>query len=325
VKKNALLISLLSALLLQSTISEASEPVYTDTSVPKVINLSATVVSEAGLPHIQIKTSIRTFKNPAKNIQVKFSSTSIYSVLAPPCQRGIFVGSLDGPYSISRDIKESDVISIRADGDWTLTEYLFKAPLNDKANQNNYPYCRSDYNFLAMYIEDSARHYTNILSVNGQQGQWPAGYGQTSNVWDALPSSSTCPRYSGYPNDAIRAVCDVPPTVLSTTFKLTDSDWTNAAAELKAKQEAEAKAKAEAEAKAKAEAEAKAKAEAEAKAKAEAEAKAKAEAEAKAKAEAEAAAKAVAAKKMTITCVKGKTIKKITALKPKCPSGYKKK
>jgi len=37
-----------------------------------------------------------------------------------------------------------------------------------------------------------------------------------------------------------------------------------------------------------------------------------------------AAAKA-AAKATTITCVKGKTTKKVTALKPKCPSGYKKK
>ena len=87
------------------------------------------------------------------------------------------------------------------------------------------------------------------------------------------------------------------------------------AAELKAKQEAEAKAKAEAEAKAKAEAEAKAKAEAEATAKAEAEAKAKAEAEAK--------AKAALAKKTTITCVKGKIFKKVTAVNPKCPVGYK--
>ena len=82
------------------------------------------------------------------------------------------------------------------------------------------------------------------------------------------------------------------------------------AAELKAKQEEEAKAKAEAEAKAKAEEEAKAKAEEEARAKAEAEAKAKAAAE---------------KKKTTITCVKGKLTKKITAAKPKCPAGYKKK
>ncbi len=31
------------------------------------------------------------------------------------------------------------------------------------------------------------------------------------------------------------------------------------------------------------------------------------------------------AKKITITCIKGKTTKKITAIKPKCPTGYKKK
>jgi hypothetical protein len=36
-------------------------------------------------------------------------------------------------------------------------------------------------------------------------------------------------------------------------------------------------------------------------------------------------AKPAAAKKTSITCVKGKTSKKITAVNPKCPSGYKKK
>ena len=36
-------------------------------------------------------------------------------------------------------------------------------------------------------------------------------------------------------------------------------------------------------------------------------------------------AKPAAAKKVTITCVKGKTSKKVTALKPVCPTGYKKK
>jgi hypothetical protein len=83
-----------------------------------------------------------------------------------------------------------------------------------------------------------------------------------------------------------------------------------AAAEQKAKQEAEARAAAE-------------KAAAELKAKQEAEARAAAEL--KAKQEAEAAAKAAAAKKITITCVKGKTSKKVTAVNPKCPNGYKKK
>jgi hypothetical protein len=104
-----------------------------------------------------------------------------------------------------------------------------------------------------------------------------------------------------------------------------------AAADLKAKQEAEAKAaaelKAKQEAEAKAAAELKAKQEAEAKAAAELKAKQEAEAKAAAelKAKQEAAALAAANKKITITCIKGKTVKRVTAVKPKCPSGYKKK
>jgi len=35
--------------------------------------------------------------------------------------------------------------------------------------------------------------------------------------------------------------------------------------------------------------------------------------------------KPVAVKKTTITCVKGKTSKKVIAVNPKCPTGYKKK
>ena len=97
-----------------------------------------------------------------------------------------------------------------------------------------------------------------------------------------------------------------------------------AAAELKAKQEAEAKAAAELKAKQEAEAEAALeKAAAELKAKQEAEAKAAAEL--KAKQEAEAKTALAAKKKITITCVKGKLTKKVTAVKPTCPKGYKKK
>ena len=56
----------------------------------------------------------------------------------------------------------------------------------------------------------------------------------------------------------------------------------------------------------------------------------RAAAELKAKQEAEAAGKAAAdkaasVKKTTITCLKGKLIKKVTTVKPKCPTGYKKK
>ena len=83
-----------------------------------------------------------------------------------------------------------------------------------------------------------------------------------------------------------------------------------AAAELKAKQEADAKAVTELIAKQ----------EADAKAAAD-----KAAAELKTKQEADAKAKAAAAKKKTIVCTKGKLVKKVTAVKPVCPKGYKKK
>jgi M6 family metalloprotease-like protein len=90
-----------------------------------------------------------------------------------------------------------------------------------------------------------------------------------------------------------------------------------AAIEQKAKQEADAKAAAELKAKQ----EADAKAASELKAKQEADAKTAAELKAKQEAD----AKAAATKKSTITCVKGKLTKKVTAVKPKCPTGYKKK
>ena len=76
-------------------------------------------------------------------------------------------------------------------------------------------------------------------------------------------------------------------------------------AELKAKQDAEAKAAVELKAKQDAEV--------------------KAAVELKAKQEAEAAEKLTALKKASITCIKGKLTKKVTAVKPKCPSGYKMK
>jgi hypothetical protein len=120
---------------------------------------------------------------------------------------------------------------------------------------------------------------------------------------------------------------DASVTVLWPFIKNLDEEWSKFLVEdtknreLKAKQEADAKAaadKAAAELKAKEEAEAKAAAEL--KAMQEAEAKAVAE---KLAAEKIAAAKLASAKKTTITCVKGKLTKKVTAVKPKCPVGYK--
>jgi hypothetical protein len=91
-----------------------------------------------------------------------------------------------------------------------------------------------------------------------------------------------------------------------------------AATELKIKQEAEVKAAAELKAKQDAEA----KMALEIKAKEEADAKAVAD---KLAAEKLASTNAASIKKTTITCVKGKLTKKVSAIKPICPKGYKKK
>ena len=93
----------------------------------------------------------------------------------------------------------------------------------------------------------------------------------------------------------------------------------SAAEELRVKQEAEAKLAADkiaADLKVKQEAEAKLAAD-----KTAADLKAKQEADAKAAAD----KAALVVKKTTITCVKGKLTKKVTAVKPACPKGYKKK
>ena len=106
------------------------------------------------------------------------------------------------------------------------------------------------------------------------------------------------------------------PDVIEAASKFLEQQVINeakAAAELKAKQEAEAKDAAELKAKQEAEAIAAL------------ELRAKEEAEAKAVAEKLAATKAASLKKTTITCIIGKLVKKVTAVKPVCPKGYKKK
>ena len=103
---------------------------------------------------------------------------------------------------------------------------------------------------------------------------------------------------------------------LTTTAQFSELVAKASEAKLKIKQDADTKAAAD-----KAAADAKAVAD-----KAAADAKAVADLKAKQEAEAKAAADKVAAnKKITITCVKGKIIKKVTAAKPTCPTGFKKK
>ena len=128
-------------------------------------------------------------------------------------------------------------------------------------------------------------------------------------TWYGFPSMSWID-----PNSKLRDLLKTAEKIVEEDRKR-EAEEVRLAAELKAKQETEAKAAAELKAKQ----EADAKAAAELKVRLEAEAMAAAELKAKQEAE----AKAAALKKTTITCVKGKLTKKVTAVKPKCPSGYK--
>jgi hypothetical protein len=104
-------------------------------------------------------------------------------------------------------------------------------------------------------------------------------------------TSATSPEAVAFIIDRLGAVKAAEVVAVAATKAAADK----AATDLKANQEAEAKAAAD-----------------------------KVAADLKAKQEAEARAAAVK-KKTTITCVKGKLTKKVTAVKPFCPAGFKKK
>lgn len=132
---------------------------------------------------------------------------------------------------------------------------------------------------------------------------------QVPGRWSGFPSMSWID-----PNSKLRDLLKIAEGIVEEDRKR-EAEELRLAAELKAKQEAEARAAAELQAKQ----EADAKAAAELKVKQEADDKAAAELKAKKEAE----AKLAASKKSTITCIKGKITQKVTAAKPKCPSGYK--
>jgi hypothetical protein len=145
----------------------------------------------------------------------------------------------------------------------------------------------SDSNSLSALLDIWFLECTPLL--NGSNST-PDGFSAVDACFEFLDSNNAAEDAQNLAEDALALATT---TLQSAAYK--------AAEELKAKQEAEAKAAAEL------------------KAKQEAEAKAAAELKAKQ----EAAALAAANKKITITCVKGKTVKKVTAVKPKCPKGFK--
>ena len=164
--------------------------------------------------------------------------------------------------------------------------------------------CDGDSGSVFFVEENNVRYVLGTTGIGLVNNNCPP-----PEMWYGFPSMSWID-----PNSKLRDLLKTAEKIVEEDRKR-EAEEARLAAELKAKQEAEAKAAAELLAKKEAEA----KAAAELFAKQEAEAKAAAELKAKQEAE----AKAAALKKKTITCVKGKLTKKVTAVKPKCPSGYK--
>ena len=213
-----------------------------------------------------------------------------------------------------------------------------------------YPTARTAFNFkqaeeAALQKDEWAKRMNLLLNTYGTSG-WRE---VDPNAPLLVVSSSGNPPCVNYVNRAWQPMekdCTLDLFFVNkqkelTEYYLVEKVLVNYASQMKVKAEAEAQAQAAAQLKAKQEEDAKAaadKAAAELKAKQEAEAKAASELKARQDAELaaskaaeelrakqEAEAQAAALKKKTITCVKGKLIKKVTAVKPKCPSGYKKK
>ena len=167
--------------------------------------------------------------------------------------------------------------------------------------------------YLVFYSLNNEARPPITVYQNGYQGQSRgADIGNYTVIGTQLKSNKHILLISGMDSSSITVHFASSSLTSSSEFK--DLVTKGAEQRLKLDQEAQSTAKAAAEAKAAADL----KAQQEADAKAAAELKAKQEAGAK-------AVPAAVAKKSTISCVKGKLIKKVTAVKPKCPAGYNKK
>ena len=154
--------------------------------------------------------------------------------------------------------------------------------------------CDGDSGSVFFVEEDNVRYVLGTTGLGLVNNNCPP-----PEKWYGFPSMSWID-----PNSKLRELLKTAEAIVAEDKKreFAAAEVVRLAAELKAKQEAEAKAAADL------------------KAKQEAEARVAAD---KLAADKLAAAKLASMKKTTITCVKGKVTKKVTAVKPKCPTGYK--
>ena len=262
-------------------------PDFTDTNLPTMSSFKQTLSTSTGVLQLVTEVELRWKRNqPIQFHGAMIAPDFNKNPLQEPCE-AIFYGSTPQGGN-SRNILPNEKISERKDGEYTISAFRFTNNLIDGQSQNGRKFCRGEYRITAVYLTDETNRHKAILDNRLVNDPVPgvAMY-QVAELWNQLPNVRPCPlEYPAGSKYGFTPLCDsIDPS--SSRVTLSDALFAEAAAKASSL-------------------------------KAEAEAKAKAEAEAKAKAEA-------AKKKTTITCIKGKITKKVTAVNPKCPTGYKKK
>ena len=259
--------------------SAVAAPDFSDTWIPKIINIESQWEGSSTIFKAQSKLTIETNANSVVKVEISFRPNSWME--NPP---NFSQPSLEARCEGQIEIGASRILNKTRSNSGNLYREEIVISTEQKV-YSTLPLCKGGYRIYQLQVFDEANRFT-YLSNNYTS---PFVVFMSSDLWREIPAARKCKTI--YPDNLnsfenCYNPIDFKKTVITVSYDL----------------------------------------EAEAKAKAEAEAKAKVEAEAKAKAEAEAKAKAEAAKmKTTITCIKGKITKKVTAVNPKCPAGYKKK
>lgn len=264
----------------------------------------------------KVELTIRVHSNTLTGFQISFRNNKEVP-MSTPCQSlnnvKISIGNSNYTGGEGNLNPLLGLISSVNDRDWIIERYKFEIPIT--SNSSLKP-CIGTYEPEVIHLRDVASHHKSILINYGTPIPFYESLGRFDSDWRKLPlPENGCPltTISEFGSMPTACVEKISPSALSRSFTVQEIEQAEVAetkrlAELKAKQEAEVVA---------------AKAAADLKAKQEAVAKAAAELKAKHEAEAKSAALAAANKKTSITCIKGKLTKKLNAVKPKCPTGYK--
>jgi hypothetical protein len=320
----ALLISL-NVQLLPTSASATDSVIAADSFYPQVKELTYDYVLEKNKFTYTAKIKIRYHRNPASFLQliyvtpVRDAGCPLRSFAPTTFDFGLSENEIgSNVFSSALGLNVTSLTSRVRDGDWFLDEYTAKATESDYFSQS----------YFDLVSKCGPRELSGVMvyDISGKAviiDQLDQQYYQ-SNMNRVLPPSLGSATFDSEQSGCspiqikddtrthiYRLACNH--NINFANYRLSYTNPPNSSYSISAKAKAAADLKAKQEADARAAADLKAKQEVEAKAAEELRTKQ------------EAASKASGVKKTSITCIKGKLAKKVVGVKPKCPSGYKKK